>query len=406
MPRRKLLGLLIPAGIAVAGLSSSFMMPLNDPAIDYARAPLDDAVARLQKRLDKGETRLRYEDEFGYLRSTLRELGVSTASQILVFSKTSFQAPRIAPRTPRALYFNDSVAVGFVRTGDLLEFAALDPKQGIVFYTLDQGRAAKPRFERRDDCLQCHQSGATMGIPGLMVRSVTTDAAGNPILSAGGFITDHRSPIAERWGGWYVTGTSGTQTHRGNGAEPTSNVTDLKPWIDTGAYLSPHSDIVALMTLEHQTRMDNLMIRVGWEARIAMMENDTLNKSVGEPEGQIRPAIQHRIEAASEDLLQYMLFRDEAKLTAPITGTSGFAEEFSKQGPRDSKGRSLRDFDLQTRMFKYPCSYMIYSEAFDGMPAVVKDHLYRRLWEEADPTVRQIIAETKKGLPAYWSQAR
>jgi hypothetical protein len=432
MQRRKLLLLLIPAGIAIAGLSSSYIVPLDNPAIQYVQGPVDDVVSRLQKRMDKGEVRLKYEDEFGYLRSVLQELTVPAESQVLVFSKTSFQAPRIAPRTPRALYFNDSVAVGFVRTGDVLEFAALDPKQGIMFYTLDQERTGHPRFERRDVCLQCHQSGATMGVPGLVVRSITPDRTGMPVMSAGGFITDHRSPLKERWGGWYVTGTTGSQTHMGNAviqdsysdgerdterpplAEGVRNVTDLRTYFDTGAYLTPHSDIVALMTLEHQTQMDNLMIRVGWEARMAMAENGAINKALGEPEEQIRPSAQHRIDSAVEELLQYMLFSGEVKLTAPVKGTSGFAEEFAKQGLRDSKGRSLRDFDLQTRMFRYPCSFMIYSETFDAMPAIVKDRLYRKLWEVVtskdagvDRTaILEIIRDTKKGLPAYWSQAQ
>lgn len=431
MPKRKLL-VLAPIGLAVAGLSGSYIVPLDNEAIQYTKGAVDDAVLRLQTRLDKGEVKLKHEDEHGYLRSVLKELSVPLSSQVLVFSKTSFQAPRIAPRTPRALYFNDNVAIGFVRTGDVLEIATLDPKQGIIFYTLDQERTVHPRFDRRDVCLQCHQSGATMGVPGLVIRSITPDRTGMPVMSAGGFITDHRSALKERWGGWYVSGTTGDQTHMGNAAAqdftadeakpPISvgirNVTDLRPYFDTGAYLTPHSDIVALMTLEHQTQMDNLIIRVGWEARMAMAENNAFNKSFGEPVEQVRPSTQHRIDSAVEELLQYMLFSDETKLTAPVKGTSGFAEEFPKQGPRDAKGRSLRDFDLKTRMFRYPCSFMIYSAAFDGMPPIVKDRLYHRLFEvlsgkdnsakfgylnrEDRRAILDIVKETKEGLPGYW----
>src|SRR5947209_6818399 len=250
---RSLLVILVPAAVAVAGLSSSYMLPLEHDAIQYNKGPVDDAVSRLQSRIDNGQVKLQYEDEFGYLRSVLRELKVPQSSQVLVFSKTSFQAPRIAPRTPRALYFNDNVAVGFVRTGEVLEFATLDPHQGTIFYTLDQERASHPRFARRDECLQCHQSGGTLGIPGLVVRSVAPDRNGMPVASLGNFITDHRSPLKERWGGWYVTGTTGDQAHMGNTvvqspeddrlpvSEATRNVTDLNRFIDTGAYLTPHS---------------------------------------------------------------------------------------------------------------------------------------------------------------------
>jgi hypothetical protein len=436
MPRhsgkKRLLLILAPAAVALAGLSGSYVVPLDHEAIQYVKGPVCDPVARLQQRIDSGEVKLKYEDEFGYLRSVLKALNLSTASQVLVFSKTSFQAPRIAPRTPRALYFNDSVSVGFVRTGDVLEFAALDPRQGVMFYTLDQERASHPRFDRRDVCLQCHQSGATMGVPGYVVRSITPDRTGMPVMSAGGFITDHRSPLRDRWGGWYVSGTTGSQTHMGNAidenpmpgeklpiTEGTYNVTDLSHFIDTGAYLSPHSDIVALMTLEHQTQMENLITRVGWETRMALYENAAINRSLGEPEGQLRDSAAHRIDSAVEEMLKYMLFSEETKLAAPVQGTSGFAAEFQSAGPRDSKGRSLRDFDMKTRMFRYPCSYLIYTEAFDSVPPAAKDRLYRRLREvltgrDTSPpfarlaagdrkAILEILLDTKKGLPGYWA---
>jgi hypothetical protein len=425
------LALLSSAIAAIAGFSASDMLPLDDDAIQYTSGPVDDPVNALQQRLDKGEVKLAYEGSMGYLRSVLEALNISTASQVLVFSKTSFQAPRIAPRTPRALYFKDDAAVGFVRTGDVLELAALDTKQGIHFYTLSQEQTEHPKFERRDTCLQCHQAAATLGIPGLMVRSVFPDRTGMPITRAGtGFITDHRSPLKERWGGWYVTGTTGDQVHMGNAVMPgatgepmpppegSQNVTDLKPFLDTGAYLTPHSDIVALMTLEHQTQMENLIIRVGWEARMAMVQNLAMNKAFHEPEDQIRESTAHRVDAGVEELLSYMFFNGETVLTSPIKGTSGFAEEFEKLGPKDSKGRSLRDFDLKTRMFRYPCSFLVYTEAFDGMPQVVKDRLYKRMWEvltERDKSpqfahlsaadrkaILEILLDTKKDLPDYW----
>jgi hypothetical protein len=423
--------LLSLAGAAIAGFSGSDMLPLDDDAIQYTSGPVDDAVHALQQRMDKGEVKLTYDGSMGYLRSVLEALNISTTSQILVFSKTSFQAPRIAPRTPRALYFKDDVALGFVRTGDVLELAALDTKQGVHFYTLNQEQVEHPKFERRDTCLQCHQAGATLGIPGLMVRSVFPDRTGMPITRAGtGFITDHRSPLKERWGGWYVTGTTGDQVHMGNAVMPgatgepmpppegSQNVTDLKPFLDTGAYLTPHSDIVALMTLEHQTQMENLIIRVSWEARMAMVQNKAMNKAFHEPEDQIRESTAHRIDAGIEELLSYMFFGGETVLTSPIKGTSGFTEEFEKLGPKDSKGRSLRDFDLKTRMFRYPCSFLVYTEAFDDMPQVVKDRLYKRMWEvltghDKSPqfahlstadrkAILEILIDTKKDLPDYW----
>jgi hypothetical protein len=418
---------------AIAGLRSSYIVPLDNDAIQYEKTPVSDPVSRLKARLDNGETQLGFDNQFGYLRSVLEELNISTKSQLLVFSKTSFQAPRISPRTPRALYFGDNVVVGFVRTGDDLEFASVDPKQGVIFYTLDQEPAAKPLIQRQDSCLQCHQTSASYGVPGLVIRSVFPDHSGQPVASDGGYITDHRSPLKERWGGWYVTGNTGPQTHMGNAVlqdpsnpsqlagfdgESSHNVTSLKWFLDTSAYLTPHSDVVALMTLEHETQMVNLMTRVAWEARMAAAESTAISESLKEPTTELRDSAKHRIDAAVEELVEYMLFADETKLTAPIRGTSGFAEEFSKLGPADPQGRSLREFDMKTRMFRYPLSFMIYSGAFDGMPDMVKERVYRRLYDilsgkDANPkfanlsaadrrAIIELVAATKKGLPDYW----
>ena len=171
-----------------------------------------------------------------------------------------------------------------------------------------------------------------------------------PLFQAGGFVTDHRSPLAQRWGGWYVTGTHGKQRHMGNvfaedrdhpeqlDREQGANVTDLKGRIDTGTYLSPHSDIVALMVLEHQTRMANLITRVNYETRMALYEQKAINQSLKEPEDQIGDSARRRIDNAAEALLKYLLFTDEAKLEGAIKGTSGFAAEFTARGPRDRPG--------------------------------------------------------------------
>jgi len=215
-------------------------------------------------------------------------------------------------------------------------------------------------------------------------------------------MTDHRTPLSGRWGGWYVTGTSGSQTHLGNNtnlvdpvrsggpsALPTQNLTSVAEMFDTSRYIAPTSDIVALMTLEHQTRMTNLMIRVGWDSRRGIAQDQ----------------VNHEI----EEMLDYMLFTDEEPLRAPVKGVSTFTETFARRGPRDSQGRSLRDFDLKTRLFRYPLSYMIYSAAFDGMPAAARDRVYRRLYERlsADPSataraILEIVRATKPDLPAYW----
>jgi hypothetical protein len=391
-------------------LGETALISIDHPSIQYDTRPLDDRIVRLGRDLISGKVHLT-SGVNGYLPSLLQALGVNPDSQTLVFSKTSFQAARIEPHNPRALYFGDDIMVGFVRGSDLLEVAALDPKQGMVFYSFN-GASKPPSFDRRDACLQCHTSPGTLGIPGLLIASSYTDASGMPAFRGSQRITDHRTPFEDRWGGWYVTGTHADMRHIGNAvghdsAHPalldlhdSQNLSSLAKKFDASGYLSGQSDIVALMTLEHQTRMTNLMIRTGWEARIA------------------DPSAKAQFDTDLESLVTYMLFADEATLRGPVVGVSTFTQTFAARGPRDHQGRSLRDFDLQKRMFRYPLSYMVYSEAFDAMPDQVKERVYRRLYDvltsrdqsdkfkrlssEDRRAVLEILRETKPGLPAYF----
>jgi hypothetical protein len=396
-------------------LGETALIPIDHPAIQYDTRPLDDRITRLGHDLLSGKVHLTAGAD-GYLPVLLDALGVNPDSQTLVFSKTSFQAARIEPRNPRALYFSDDVMVGFVRGSDLLEVAALDPKQGVVFYSFDAS-SNPPTFDRRDACLQCHTSPGTLGVPGLLTASSYTDASGMPAFRGAQRITDGRTPFEDRWGGWYVTGTHANMRHIGNAvghdsAHPelldlrdTQNLTSLAKKFDPRGYLSGMSDIVALMTLEHQTRMTNLMIRTGWEARIVAA-------------GKSNKATETQLDTDLESLVTYMLFADEATLRGPVIGVSTFTKTFPERGPRDHQGRSLRDFDLQTRVFRYPLSYMVYSEAFDGMPNEVKERVYQRLYDvltgrdqsakfkrlspDDRRAVLEILRETKPGLPGYF----
>ncbi len=407
---------------------------LEREPIHYETAPVDNPVSRLQARLDSGEAKLEFDDRVGYLKSVLHELDVPESSQMLVFSKTSLQRHRIAPKTPRAIYFNDDMYVGFCQHGDVAEFSAVDPQLGVVFYTLDQEQSDKPRFTRQNDnCLLCHASTQTRSVPGHLVRSVYVDSVGFPVFAMGTHRIDHTSPLAKRWGGWYVTGTHGEQTHLGNlivsgkqVREPVDNtaghnVTDLRGLLKTSAYLTPHSDLIALMVLEHQAETHNLITRANFTTREALHAETRLNKDLNEPEGHRWQSTTTRIQSAGNELVKFLLFSGEAALTAKLQGTSSFAAEFTARGPRDPQGRSLRDFDLERRLFKYPCSYLIYSRSFDALPREAKDFVYRRLWEVLSGTdkskdfahltdtdrasIREILIATKPDLPDYWTRA-
>jgi hypothetical protein len=398
--------------VVVGQQADSFHDSANHPAIAYTTAPVNDAVSVLNRKLASGEVTLKRDATSGYLKATLDALRIPVESQMLVFSQTSLQASEIAFRNPRALYFNDTVEVGWVRGADLLEVSALDPRQGVIFYTLDQRAGAPVRFKRDTQCLECHLTWDTLAVPGLTATSSYPLADKNAY--ANGFTTDARSPLSERWGGWFVTGQHPTTTrHMGNVpvapddkghskiANPRASLASLEGQFDLKGYPTPYSDIVSLLVFDHQVRMTNLLIRAGWEARVAAASKDMT-----------------RVHEAADLLVDYMLFGDEAPLPGRIQGTSGFAERFAAAGPRDGMGRSLRDFDLERRIFRYPCSYMIYSDAFDALPPAAKDAVYARLFailsgKVTSPSLKrltaqdrqailQILRDTKKDLPSYF----
>jgi len=399
----------------------------TDP-INYSSSPTGNPVSQLSKDLQK----LNYDPSHGYLPSLLARLNIKNSSQVLVFSKTSFQRERISPATPRALYFNDDLYVGYCRDGQVIEIAASDPNLGAVFYTLDQQKRETPALTRQtDNCLQCHASAMTHQVPGLLVRSVFPDKTGLPIFRAGTYLTTHESPMKERWGGWYVTGKHGDQKHLGNqiwedddsGPKPVSpgqsfNLASLADRFDTSAYLSPHSDIVALMVLEHQAEMHNLITRANYQTKMALRDQRIMNEALDRPLDTRSDSTNSRIKGACEPLVKYMLFCNEAPLTHTVEGTSSFAADFAASGLKDSRGRSLRNLDLRTRLLRYPCSYLIYSSAFDALPAEAKEYVYGRLHQvlsgsdnSADfshltmddrSAILEILRQTKKDLPAKW----
>lgn len=334
-----------------------------------------DPIAALIADLKAGKTQLKFEPEHGYLKDLLTRLDIPVSSQMLVFSKTSQQGYYISPRKPRAIYFNDQLYVGWVNGGDLIEIASVDAKEGTHMYTLRNARTPQVEFEKNpQDCVACHGGRTSRGVPSLMIRSVYPDPDGAPIFTSGGRFITPSVPLKDRWGGWYVSGTHGKARHMGNviargedvntalDMEAGANVTDLRRHFDSSEYLSPHSDIVALMVAEHQMEFQNLAGRAQMTLR-NMGENVSAD----------------RIGYLADSLLESLLGVDEIVLTDPIKGSTSFAQDFAKAGIRDKKGRSLYDLDFTQRMFKYGLSPMIYSPAFEGLPMVLKAQIYRRL---------------------------
>jgi hypothetical protein len=389
--------MLIPVWLVLLSLAQNpevrAQLEFEGAPIDYATAPVHDPVAVLQKKLDGGEALLKWDDEHGWLPAVLEQLNVPQSSQLLVFSKTSLQLRRIMPSRPRALYFNDETYIGWVQRGDVVEVSSVDPQLGAIFYTLKQQITDSPKFVRdRGQCLICHASSRTKGVPGHLVRSVYPSRDGQPHFGLGTITTDHGTPFEKRFGGWYVTGSHGEMRHLGNAIaddnrkdpidpEPGANLENLGRLVRTSPYLQPTSDLVALMVLEHQSQMHNLITRASFETRRAKHHDAVMNAALKRPENYTSESTGRRIDSAAEKLVEYLLFKDEFQLTSPVAGVSGFVEDFSARGDRDGQGRSLRDFDLQTRLFKYPCSFLIYSDAFEALPEPMLDAVYARLLE-------------------------
>ncbi len=408
------------AGVAIGQMQSA----AEHESIAYSATMPADAVAQLQKKIDSGEVTLTFDPAHGYLSSVLENLKVPVSSQGLVFSRTSLQTDRITPWTPRAVYFNDDVYVGWVQGGPIMEVATVDPKLGAVFYSLEQQPSGTPKFERQTHtCLQCHDSSATGGVPGFIVRSVLADRYGYSVSSIGDDVTTDRTPLADRWGGWYVTGTSGEQTHVGNVMAPVlaheignvknylarnplpsgANVTDLAGRFSSKPYLSKDSDIVALLVLTHQSFVHNLITNANYETRKALFDEQRLKQERGDTSAAHLDSTMMRVDNAALRLVRAMLFVKEITFESPIAGTSRFTVDFPKRGPRDRQGRSLRDLDLSQRLFKYPLSYLIYSESFNALPDVVKDRVYRRIsdvltGEDKSPEFAQMSAADRQAI--------
>jgi hypothetical protein len=402
-----------PAGAQRAGM---FQGSADDPNIRYSAGPLDNPIDQLNAELEAGTVQLTFDGRAGYLQSAMAAIGLPVDSQMLVFSKGSLQGRKINQGNPRAVYFNDVTALGFVRDGDALEIATQDARQGVVFYTLAQTPVQVPRFKREMICLGCHMTGDTSGVPGLLLFSATPETDSSFGSTA---FQRHTMPLTKRFGGWLVTGASMPSGHLGNRLDalrerPTSTLTTTEGLYDPTGYLSDQSDVAALMVFTHQVGTVNLMIRAGWEARMAGL-------SMREVEASNNPSPSLPVlKAVADDVVDSLLFIDEARFDGRVQGGSGFAEQFQVQGPNDQKGRSLRTLDLTTRLLRYPCSYLIYSPVFDGLPEVMRVLIYQRMWDVlsgAEQDVRyqaalsladrqaivEILRDTKPGLPVYFT---
>ncbi len=375
------------------------------PVIDYSGPATHNRVSRVRQQLQSGELQLTWDTQFGYLKSLLKALDINEDSQVLVYSRTSLQVEYITGHKPRAVYFNDDTYVGYVQDSPLIEVATIDSQKGAVFYAFDNQQGKTPTHLTREGsrCLSCHDTFSQMGggVPRVMVMSAPVEDPADKRTDLAADETDDRTPLSERWGGWYVTGKTGAQRHFGNLPlreeragerlrELTGKRTDLdnvRSYVNRALWLTDKSDVVALLVLEHQTQMQNAMTRVNYKVRTIMSRESPATAGGAQPTAaprhweDITAADQQRLQRMIEPLVAGLFFQGAATWASPIEGSNGFAARVSKLGPRDSRGRSLRELDLTTRLLRYPLSYTIYSEQFDGLPEYALDYIYARIVE-------------------------
>ena len=421
LPPRKAIALLwgILTWAMVLACTPCWAEDIEKPPIEYSRTPPANRVTRLQEHLDRGERSLEYHPEFGYLPAALRELQIGVHSQVLVFSKTSLQSRVISPKTPRAIYFNDDVYLGYCQNGELLELSVADPELGAVFFTMSQRQVDRPKFERRtNNCLGCHSSPRTESVPAHFARSLFVDVNGEPMFSNRSYVVDHATPMEVRWGGWYVTGKHGMIEHRGNLAidgkkvpvpldnSQGQNLMHLEDRIDVSKYLAGHSDIAALMVLEHQTLLQNRIAKAMYVAKRAMHQQSLNREAPSESRDSLEEesaGFHKQIQLAGESLVESLLMVDEAPLLSPIEGSTSFGETYRSTGIPDAKGRSLKELDLQQRLFRFPCSPQIYTEAFLRLPKPMKDFVMDRMVailekEDTEEKYKHLSAADRKAI--------
>ena len=412
--------------------SAQQVEPFEEPPINYSATPTNDRATAISAKFQSRAMEIRSMPAKKRLQWLLAELGVPVESQIFVFSKTSLQRELINPEAPRVLYFSDEAYIGWSPTG-AFEVAVFDAKLGATFYVFEpHATKEEPLLARSGDCLLCHSRHEHT--PSLRTRSVFPDANGEPLSGSGSSNIAPSTPLAERWGGWYVTGTKAPFEHRGNltgkkiddfegpAAQPTRNLLSLEGVVDTRRYLLKTSDVVPLLMHDHQVHVHNVLSKANQDARIALHRWPAMREILGLPkDAPPQGSCVVVFDSQAEKVLEALLCRDEAAWPAGgIQGDGVFAPAYAKTRKPDAKGRSLRDLDLQTRLFRYRCSPLIYSESFATLPKELHDIILLRLSsglrafppspsfghlpDDERAAIHEILSATLPNLPVGWGK--
>lgn len=406
--------------ILVSVALSSFGQDINyydpySPAHEYHTRELNDPFSRLIADFESGKRELDNRSSKAFVASLLEHLDVPASSQLLVFSRTSLQTRHISGSNPRAMYFNEDVYVGYI-PGGKIEIISLDPELGGIFYMFGIPKGdERPAIERSGRCMDCHAVPVTRRIPGLSIRSVIPGSNWGKLVAFRDKQIGHQIPLSERFGGYHVTGDPGFSDHKGNlkgeevGGKIVTEVIEPGTEFDWSSYLTETSDILPHLLLEHQAGFMNLVLEATYRARTY--------RHIGK--GEIKPEHVAVLDGLAEELVRYLLFADEAKFPAGgIRVDPQYREDFLADRREASGGISLKDLDLETRIFQHRCSYLIYSDVFQATSAPFKEQVYRILGaaistENPDPdfaylpdaekeTIRGVLRETLSDLPAGW----
>ncbi|MBT3668082.1 MAG: hypothetical protein HN548_11450 [Opitutae bacterium] len=370
------------------------LINFRDPVHSYQNKPPQDPFSKFFKNLENGNITLNFNSEKEYLLSLFKELEISPYSQLLVYSTTSLQLSRISPSNPRAIYFGDDIYLGYVPGGQI-EIIGIDPELGAIPYIFNIPRKndlKHPSIYRSKRCMNCHASQETKGAPGLLLSSVIPGPGGGSIDAFRRGEFGHAVSYEKRFGGWHITGmnpfTNSWANHTGIMQDGEIKKINNPPgkYFSWDKYPIGQSDALPHLVLEHQVGFTNLCISISYKFR----EIKSLDE---QPKSEEYKEI---IENETNSLLFYVLFKNEAKLPRnKMRIDSPFAKDFKNSVKPTNQAMLLREFDLEDRIFQLRCSYMIFSNSFEGLPVQIKNQFLKKL--------RYILSCERKNLPKEYS---
>ena len=367
-----LLCILVISILLNAGFSTNVTLPkFHESPHDYWNAKRKDPFTKIIPLLHNGQIKLDHSSELNFLKSLLKELNIPESSQLQLFSTTSLQLGLINPSNPRSLYFNESIYIGYI-PGGKIEVISIDPEHGAVFYIFKVPSKKQPlTITPTKRCMNCHADRELSGIPGLIIKSVLPGVNGGSLDSYRTGQPGHDVPYKDRFGGWYITDLLDPADHSNvlgfykNGTIEKKNVLALQKK-STHLFPNSNSEVLTHLIFDHQAGFVNRAIKSNYLLRLTQLP-DNLDEH------------QLNFKKSISDLVKYSLFDKEPNLSLKINQNSHFKTDFLITPHKLKTGESLRELDLKTRLFKYRCSFMLFSDFFKNNPPEIKKVVYKEI---------------------------